>query len=284
MHDVRLANGDLRVLGPGHLDEVVRLLERDPVVNVVIDYRARLTRLHPDALGGEMWGYYDDDVLTSVCHSGANLIPAMATPVAAEAFADRARELPRTCYTLLGPHQAVDSMWDRLRQAWPAPRDVRRGQRHLEISQAPAVAPDPLVRRSRPEEIDALFPACVAMYTEEVGVSPLGNDGGARYRTRVTQLISRGWSFVRIEEGKVVFKAEVAATTPHACQLQDVYVAPDRRGEGLGTAGLAAVVEMVLAEVAPVVSLYVNDHNLSARRVYHKIGFRQTAKFTSILF
>ena len=122
------------------------------------------------------------------------------------------------------------------------------------------------------------------MYTEEVGVSPEAGGGAAAYRARVAQLISRGWSFVRVEDGRVVFKAEVAAATPHACQVQGVYVVPDRRGEGLATAGLAAVVEVALREIAPVVSLYVNDWNAPARAAYERIGFGQTATFTTILF
>lgn len=272
------------MLGPGDLDDVLALLARDPVVNVVPDYRTRLTRLEQRWLGGEMWGYYDEGVLTSVCHAAANLIPAMAGPTAARCFAERAVQHGRRCSTLLGLSSAVDPMWEVLEPRWPPPRDVRRGQRHLEIRAVPAVAPDPDVRRSTMPEIDLVYPAAVAMYTEEVGISPEAGGGAPAYRARVAQLISRGWSFVRIEDGRVVFKAEVAAATPHACQLQDVYVVPDRRGEGLATAGLAAVVDVALREIAPVVSLYVNAHNLAARRAYEKIGFHQTATFTTVMF
>ena len=57
----------------------------------------------------------------------------------------------------------------------------------------------------------------------------------------------RGWSFARFDEGRLVFKAEVACATPYAAQVQGVWVAPDRRGEGLAAAGMAAVVELVPA-------------------------------------
>jgi len=274
----------LRLLGPADLPEVTGLLARDPVVNVVTDYRARLTQMQPRWLGGEMWGYYEKSELTSVCHSAANLMPAMATPAAIEHFADRAVEQGRRCWTVLGPAASVDPMWERLSRSWPSPREVRRGQRHLEITRPPTVAPDLCVRRSMLNELEIVYPASVAMYTEEVGVSPERHGGTATYRARVAQLIARGWSFVRVEDGRVVFKAEIAAATPHACQVQDVYVVPDRRGEGLATAGVAAVVGVALREIAPVVSLYVNDGNRAARRVYDKIGFRQTATFTTILF
>ncbi len=274
----------LRVLGPADLDQALTLLARDPVVNVVVDHRARTTRLQPRWLNGEVWGYYEDGELLSVCHSAANLVPAMATERALEHFAARAASQGRRCSTLLGQASDVEAMWSRLRHAWPAPRDIRRNQPHLEISGPPAVAPDPMVHQCTPGEVDVLYPACVAMYTEEVGVSPESHGGAALYRARVVQLVSRGWSFARIEDGRVLFKAEVAAASPYACQVQGVYVAPDRRGEGIGTAGMAAVVDLARRHIAPVISLYVNEHNHSARRVYEHVGFRQTASFTTIMF
>ena len=89
--------------------------------------------------------------------------------------------------------------------------------------------------------------------------------------------MNRGWSFARFDQGRLVFKAEVACATPYAAQIQGVWVPRDRRGEGLAAAGMAAVVELVRAEVAPVVSLYVNDWNEAARQTYAKVGFRETA-------
>jgi predicted GNAT family acetyltransferase len=231
-----------------------------------------------------MWGYYEDDELTSVCHSAANLIPARATPEALERFADRSLRRGQTCAAIVGRSEDVAMMWARLEPEWPAPRDVRADPPHLEIATARLVEPDPLVRRSTLQDLEVLYPACVAMHTEEVGVSPECNGGGPIFHAGVTQLVGTGRSFVRIEDGRVVFKAELAAVTPHACQVQGVYVAPDLRGTGLGTAGMAAVVQTALREVAPVVSLYANAYNAAALRVYERVGFKQTATFTTILF
>jgi predicted GNAT family acetyltransferase len=175
-------------------------------------------------------------------------------------------------------------MWRHLAPHWTTPRDVRWHQPHLQISGAPAVAPDPLVRRIEAVDLDVLYPACVAMYTEEVGVSPEIGGGADLYRARVAQLVAKGWSFARIESGRVVFKAEVAAASPHACQVQGVYVDPSRRGEGLASAGMAAVVQLALRHIAPVVSLYVNEHNVAARAAYARAGFEQTGTFSTILF
>ena len=128
------------------------------------------------------------------------------------------------------------------RPSWGRPRELRWRQPHLEISEPPQVEPDPQVRRTTRADLDELYPACVAMYTEEVGVSPEAGGGAELYRARVSQLISRGWSFARFDEGRLVFKAEVACASPQAAQIQGVYVPPDRRGQGLAVAGMAAVV------------------------------------------
>jgi hypothetical protein len=274
----------LRLLGPADLPALAELVARDPVVNVFVDHRARLTRLEPRLLGGEVWGYVDDGRLVSACHAGANLVPVAATPAALDAFAGHAVGQGRRCSTVVGPADQVAALWERLAGAWPSPREFRWRQPHLEISGPPQVEPDPLVRRTTPADLERLYPACVAMYTEEVGVSPEAEGGAGMYRARVAQLIDRGWSFARVEDGEVVFKAEIAAASPYACQVQGVYVPPHRRGEGLATAGMAAVVEIALREVAPVVSLYVNDHNTSAREAYRRVGFEQTATFATIMF
>lgn len=274
----------LRLLGPADLPAMSALLARDPVVNVFVDYRSRITRLDPRWMGGEMWGWFEDGALVSACHAAANLVPVGATPAAIEAFAARGIRQRRRCSTIVGPADAVAGLWERLEPHWGPARDLRWVQPHLETSGPPRVPADPAVRRTAPSELDVVYPACVAMYTEEVGVSPELGGGADMYRARVAQLIGKGWSFARIEDGKVLFKAEVAAVSPYAAQVQGVYVDPARRGEGLATAGMAAVVEIVLREIAPVVSLYVNEHNVAARAAYAAVGFEQSAVFSTIMF
>jgi uncharacterized protein len=274
----------VRVLGPGDLTDFARLVALDPVVNVFADYRARTTNLEPRWLGGEVWGRYLDGRLTAACHVGANLVPVQATEEDARVFAERALARGRSVSTIVGPHAAVRALWNGVAGAWGRPRDVRWDQPHLEIAGTPRIAPDPGVRVTTLDDFAEVYPACVAMYTEEVGVSPEFGGGAELYRTRVNQLISRGWSFAGFDHGRLVFKAEVACASPSAAQVQGVWVPPDRRGEGIGVRGMAAVVELVRRDIAPVVALYVNAYNLSARRVYERVGFRETATFATVMF
>jgi uncharacterized protein len=277
-------SSSLRLLNDRDRDDVLELCDRDPVVNVFVSSRVHEAGLDPVRLGGQMWGFAPAGKLTSACYAGANLVPVGATPAAVTAFAGRARLQGRRCSSIVGPAEAAGQMWELLRPYWGRPREIREAQPVMAISGPPRVTPDPHLRRVRPTELDVLLPASVAMFTEEVGVSPLGPDGGAAYRARVAELISLGRAFAQIEDGRVMFKAEIGAVTPHACQVQGVWVRPELRGQGLAVAGMAAVVQEALRTIAPVVSLYVNDFNKPARAVYRKVGFTQLATLTSILF
>lgn len=274
-----------RVLEPSDLGAALAVLESEPVTNAFVTSRVQVAGLDPWRLGGEMWGWYADGHLRSLCYSGANLVPICATPEAVRAFADRARRAGRRCSSIVGPAGPTTQLWRLLEPGWGPAREVRANQPVM-VTESPSadVAPDPLVRRVRKDEMDVLMPACVAMFTEEVGISPLAGDGGLLYQARVAELVTAGRSFARIEDGKVVFKAEIGATTAEACQIQGVWVAPEFRGRGHSETGMAAVVRYALADVAPIVSLYVNDYNTPARKAYRRIGFRETGAFMSVLF
>jgi predicted GNAT family acetyltransferase len=277
-------SASLRLLTDHDRDEVLALCDRDPVANVFVASRVRSSSLDPVRLGGQLWGFTDGGELTAMCYSGANLVPVEARPDAVDAFAHRARTQGRRCSSIVGPATAVSRLWSLLAPSWGAPRDVRPVQPVMAISGPSPVEPDPLVRAVRPGELDVVLPSCIAMFTEEVGVSPIGADGGAAYRARMADLISGGRSFARIEpDGKVLFKAEIGAVTPGACQVQGVWVPPDARGHGHAIRGMAAVVQAAL-QMAPVVSLYVNDFNLPARAAYRRAGFTDVSTFMSVLF
>lgn len=274
----------VRVLDDRYRAEALAILDADPVANVFVGSRVHAAGLDPRRLGAQMWGYMRDGRLSALCYSGANLIPVSAGPEAIRAFAERAQAQGRRCSSIVGPVDAVGDLWEILAPYWGPPRAVRASQPVMATSTVPDVPADPGVRRVRMEEFDVVYPACVAMFTEEVGVSPNSGDGGVLYRARVAELIRDGRAFARIEDGRVMFKAEVGAVTPRACQVQGVWVPPDLRGRGLSVAGMSAVVREALRGIAPTVSLYVNDYNTRARAAYRRVGFAEHGSFMSILF
>ena len=279
-----LRTAPVRVLDDRDLPAVLAILARDPIANVFVQSRVETAGLQPWRLGAEMWGHVVEGQVAGLCYAGANLVPIEGDDTALRAFADRARRQGRRCSSIVGPARLVAPMWQLLEPTWGAARDVRPRQ-PLMLADTPGdVTPDPLVRRVRTDEVDVLLPASIAMFTEEVGVSPVAADGGSLYRARVTELIQAGRSFARIDGDRVVFKAEVGAVTAAACQVQGVWVDPALRGQGLSVQGMAAVVDECLSTVAPAVTLYVNDFNAPARRAYQRVGFRDVGTFMSVLF
>jgi uncharacterized protein len=273
----------VRALGPADRDDALALCLRDPVGAV-------LAGAHVEAMGAfgrslPMLGVEDDGRLVALCWIGANLVPVAGDPDTLAAVAEVQRRRGRRCSSIVGPADQVLTLWALLEAWWAQPREIRDDQPSLAITGEPLVAGDPLVRRATPEDFDVLFPACVAMFTEEVGYSP--TVAGTAYENRVRELVQSGRSFVRIDDGpngpQVRFKAELGAVALGVAQVQGVWVPPELRGHGYGQAGMAAVVRTSLAEVAPMVSLYVNAYNAAALAVYRRVGFEQVGTYATVL-
>jgi predicted GNAT family acetyltransferase len=274
-----------RVLGAADREAALAVCEQDPVANAFVASRLLEHRAFTSA-GGEVWGFADRGELVSLCWAGANLVPVQATSAALDVFAARARRVGRRCSSILGPAEAVLGLWERLERPWWPARDVRPDQPLLVLDGAPLVAPDPLVRPARPAETDLVVPASAAMFQEEIGFSPIGRDGGVAYRASVSALVLAGRTFVRMDPAgpEVVFKADLASVTSQVAQIQGVWMAPRMRGQGLAAGAMAAVCAATQAEIAPVVSLYVNAYNAPALAAYRRVGFRQVGTFATVLF
>ncbi len=276
--------GSVRPALAGDLPSVERLLQRDPIAHCFVASRVRQGGLDPWQLGGEILGFFDDDGLHSFVYHGANLVPVGTDARSRGAFADRLRSLGRRCSSIVGPAEEVLDLWRLLEPAWGPAREVRESQPVLAMSEDSALLPDPGVRLATQVDLDVLVPACVAMFTDEVGVSPVARGMGPAYRARISEIVAAGRSFVRIEDGVVLFKAEIGSAAQDVCQVQGVWVDPQYRGRGLSEAGMAAVVARARASIASTVSLYVNDFNTHARRCYRAVGFQPAGEFATVLF
>ncbi len=259
---------------------VARVLDGDPVGGCMVAARVADHGVEPAALGGELWTR--SSVADSLCFAGANLIPLRGNPTDIGAFADRALSTARRCSSVVGHADLVLPMWDRLQHGWGPARDVRDRQPLMALPARPRCATDPGVRRVRVEELDAYLVAAVDMFIGEVGVDPRAGDGGRGYRRRVAGLIAAGRAFARFEQGRVVFKAEIGSQSPAVGQIQGVWVHPEWRGHGLGTAGTASVAAAVMA-TRRIASLYVNGYNTVARAAYARVGFQQVGTFATVL-
>lgn len=275
----RAKHSPARQLAERDLAEVLRVLDEDPVASCMI--AGRLQQYGIDGRGlGELWSR--GGPADSLCFSGVNMMPLRGSQDALRAFADRAIRWPRICSSVVGRRELALPLWEMLAESWGPEREMRADQPLLALEASSSTVADPDVRQVRLDELECYLDAAVAMFIEEVGVDPRAPDGGRGYRNRVSGLIENGRAWARFEEGAVVFKAEVGAVSRQAGQIQGVWVHPERRGQGLGTRGTAAIADAIVA-TGRIASLYVNDYNDVARRAYRAVGFRQVATFATVL-
>lgn len=274
--------GDAR----GHTPAALRdFCLRDPV-------GAALLAEHVDALerytfyGDQLWCLRSSGELSGLCWTGGNVVPFRLDAPATDLVAERLQSRRRRYSSIVGPAEDVLPLWDRLAPTAPRVREVRAEQPSLTIRTEPRVEPHPEVGLTDRSDLAVLTQACVAMFTEEVGYSPLAAGGG--YERRVRALVESGRSLSWIAEtprGRdVIFKAELGTVALGVAQVQGVWVHPQFRGRGFAEAGMAAVVRYAHEYVAPVVSLYVNSYNTPALAVYRKVGFERVGTFATVLF
>jgi predicted GNAT family acetyltransferase len=276
---------EIRALDVHSIDQVKTLIEQDPVRHCFLAARIEQTKQsrfrpsYPDLLG-----YFDDGKLKSLLMTGANIVPVNTSLIARQEFATALNRAGRRSSSIVGPAEEVLDLWNKVSDHWGYAREIRASQPVMAIRTNSSKAIDHEVRYSNLADLDDLLPACIAMFTEEVGISPTANGGASAYRNRISELVSARRSFVKYVGSELVFKAEVGTVGAGVAQIQGVWVKPEFRGQGISVPAMAAVVKLILADTAPVVSLYVNDFNEVALNTYRSVGFEHVDTFATILF
>lgn len=272
----------VRAYGLQDVRAALDVCAEDPVNNVFV--AARIQESGLVGTRGPLFGY-ESGGERALCWCSANVVPVEASPRALGALATKVVRRRATASSVFGPADQVLDLWGRLERHWGTAREVRSNQPVMTMQTRPSVLGMPVdqsVRPARTDELDILVPAAAAMFTEEIGYPPF-RGSGTGYRAGVARLIEQGHSLVRVEDGQVVFKADLGSVALGVAQVQGVWVHPDWRGQGLAAPAMAAVVEHTIAHVAPVVTLYVNDFNERALRTYRRVGFVQTGTFATVL-
>ncbi len=263
-------------LGPAHAGELAALIDHEPITNVYLRSELRL-----GFEAGDWWGAFEDNELRSVVLGWSLVVPYIPDLEAAGPLAQAlaAGAQPRM---IVGHRASVMALHNAFRPSRPA-RELRDPQPLLVLDRGELRGtPSDNVRLSTRDDLEVLIVAAARMHREEMGIDPLAVDAPA-WRMRMLSLIERRWSWIWMHDGEVLFKAELSAWTPDVVQIQGVYTAPQYRGQGIARAGLAAVCVQVFKEV-PRCSLYVNQYNVIAQRVYERLGFRPADTFATVMY
>jgi GNAT superfamily N-acetyltransferase len=251
-------------------DQVLDFCARAPVERVFLEDVARrgLGRFLAVENGG--------GTLTALCHAGANLVPSGP---GSGAFAPAAAE--SRSRMIIGEAGAVGELWDVARHLLPPAREDRPHQPVYAITEPPAPGGTGL-RAATPHDVERLLPACAAAHELELRLDPLARDPQG-FRLRTEAQIEEGRSWIWLEDGVILFKAEASAWTPSAVQVQQVWVDPEARRRGCGARGMRDLVRLLL-ETTPTVTLFVRRENTPAIATYESIGMRKVLEYRSLLF
>jgi RimJ/RimL family protein N-acetyltransferase len=258
----------ISLVEPG-VDQVLDFCAEDPIERVFLEDVARRGF-------GRFRAVENNGRLTALCYFGANVVPSGQR---CDAFAGEAAA--RGVRMLIGDERAVNELWEAARTVLPPPREDRPGQPVYELREAAEPGPTGL-RAATDADLDLLLPACAATHEEELGVDPLGRDPEG-FRRRTLAQIQEGRSWLWVEDGTILFKAEASAWTPSAVQLQQVWVDPPVRRRGYGRRGLSELCRLLLQQT-PAVCLFVRVENEPAIRLYESVGMLRTGTYRSVLF
>jgi ribosomal protein S18 acetylase RimI-like enzyme len=258
-----------RVLTVPDIDQILTFCAEDPVERVFLEDVARRGL-------GRFAAVQENGGLTALCHVGANLVPAGD---GCAVFAEHA--LRGHARMVIGDERCVDELWEAIRDRMPEPRDDRPGQPVYAIDDPPEPG-DTGLRPARLGDFELLLPACAAAHEEEIGINPFERDPDG-FRWRVRSQIEEGRSWLWVEDGVILFKAEASAWTPSAVQIQQVWVDPSARGQGNAQRGMRDLCRRLLERV-PTVCLFVRPENAPAIRVYDAIGMHRVRSYRSLIF
>ena len=260
-------------------NEVFNYLATAPEVNCFLSSRAQLLEKSKNSNLLVYRNSYSE--VEGVTYIGGNLIPAISSRAALLSLVDHLRSKQYKFSSIVGELRTVFDLWELISHLYSEPRAIRQSQPLLSLRGVPKISGNPLVHPATLADLEEVVEVGIAMFTAEVGEVPDYVD----YRSRSIELIGAGRTLISrdLDNGKIIFKSDIGAIGAGAYQIHGVWVDPAQRGKGLGSAGIATLVEYG-NRFAPIASLYVNDFNHAARASYHKVGFEKVAELATIFF
>jgi len=130
------------------------------------------------------------------------------------------------------------------------------------------------------DDLHLIAPVHAAMAEAESGVNPLEKDREG-FLNRCTRRINKNRVWVIIEDGKLIFKADVQAETPEIIYLEGVYVSPEVRGTGLARKCFTQLCKNLLTKTRSICVL-ANEDNEKAHAFYRMCGFKRISNYDTI--
>lgn len=260
--------------------EVLEFLSQRPIHTV-----AMMSLIHDNGIvspfnRGTFYGCRDlHGQLEGVALVGHATLMETVSDRALAALAQVARECPNT-HLIMGEKERVAEFWSHYADAG---RRQRLACREWLFEMSWPIEARERVSELRPakvEEIDLVMPVQAELAFAESGVNPLEVDPEG-FRERCLRRIEQGRTWVVVENGLLVFKADVVSKTPEVNYLEGIWVREDQRHKNVGTSFMSELMRRLLEDTKSI-CLLVNETNKWAHGFYRKCGFHFRATYETI--
>jgi len=277
-----LGKSDVTVaaLTAGTEKEVIQFLNQRPLHTVAMLSLIRDNGLISPLNRGTFYGCRDaNGYLEGVALIGHATLLETVSSRALRALAEVARNCPNT-HMIMGEQDRINELWSYCSNAGQQMR-LACTESLLEFSYPIEVhAEAPELRLATKDELDLVLPIQAEMAFEESGVDPREVDPEG-FRRRCLRRIEQGRTWVVIEDGRLMFKADIISETSDVVYLEGVWVSEEKRSNGYGASCMSELSRSLLKR-AKSVCLLVNYKNTSAQAFYRRCGYQFRATYLTI--
>jgi ribosomal protein S18 acetylase RimI-like enzyme len=260
--------------------EVLGFLAQRPIHTV-----AMMSLIHDNGVvspfnRGTFYGCRDaNGQLEGVALVGHATLMETVSDRALAALAQVARECPST-HMIMGEKERVADFWSHYSEAGRRQRLACR-EWLFELSR-PVDAREAVaeLRPAHASELELVMPIQAELAFVESGVNPMEVDL-LGFRERCLRRIEQGRTWVVVENGELIFKADVISKTAEVIYIEGVWLREDRRHKNLGTRFMSGLMRRLLEDTKSV-CLLVNETNEWAQGFYRKCGFHFRATYETI--
>lgn len=265
----------LSLLGESDRQEVLGFLNLRPVHTVVMTSFIQDNGLESADNRGKFYGYRNQHgMLEGVALIGHTTLVEARSEDSLKAFSIIARQSETPIHLMMSDGSTIESFWKHYTGDNRQPRLVC-SELLFELSFPFFVQQcDWDVRLAAFEELEQIAAAHDEVAFIESGVSPMLKDREG-FLKRCLKRIEQNRTFVVFENGRLVFKADIVAETSATIYLEGIYVAPEYRGQGIGSSCLSKL-GLQLMERAENICLLSNVEFTGAHKSFSKAGFKNT--------
>lgn len=261
--------------------EVLRFLAVNPVQTVVMSSYIADNGLESELNRGTFYGHRDSaGSLDGVALIGHSTLVEARSDEAMTALAFAAQETEVPVHLIMSNGHDAETFFDRMTDGVREPR-LRCVEDRFEAAFPFAVQScEYAVGIADMSQLEAVAKAQAEIAFIECGVDPMLRDREG-FLKRVARRIGQNRVFSIVEDGKLLFKADIIAETDETIYLEGIYVDPDSRGNGIGPRCLAALTVQLLSRVPNICMLSNVDH-FNAHRSFQKAGYRRTGQCVTL--